>query len=266
MRTMYDAAYLPNPTPSGYGIAAGYVASDGVQHPWSPADWTRAAAHSRYLLPIAGGSLYNANPGNPQTDALEALGAAPHGYPHHVAFALDVEHYKAAQAHATGYADRWCEAMTAAGAVPVIYCSQTDAHLFPGRNLWVAAWDGVADIPAGAVAKQYDSPVTEPGLQVDVSSVVDWLPLWDTKEPVVHRIIAIVGNGRGGYWQFRDDGAVYGFGGANYYGGANGHPLAAPITAAAAGPTGRGYWLTAADGGVFAFGECVFHGNSIGAK
>ncbi len=64
-----------------------------------------------------------------------------------------------------------------------------------------------------------------------------------------------------GYWLVSKEGAVYAYGGATYYGGADGLTLAAPIVGIVATPDGKGYWLIGADGGVFSYGDARFYGN-----
>ncbi len=64
-----------------------------------------------------------------------------------------------------------------------------------------------------------------------------------------------------GYWLIAEDGGVFTFGDARFFGSMGGRPLNAPIVGAAIHPTGNGYWLVGADGGVFAFGAAVFHGS-----
>ncbi len=68
-----------------------------------------------------------------------------------------------------------------------------------------------------------------------------------------------------GYWVASSNGAIAPFGGANYYGAMNGHPLNKPVLGIARTPSGHGYWEVAADGGIFAFGDAGFFG-SMGGK
>jgi hypothetical protein len=79
---------------------------------------------------------------------------------------------------------------------------------------------------------------------------------------------AMASDPAGGYWLVTGDGAVYAFGGAGYYGGANGIHLNAPIVRIVSTPDGLGYWLVASDGGVFSYGDATFEGNpaTMGAK
>jgi hypothetical protein len=78
---------------------------------------------------------------------------------------------------------------------------------------------------------------------------------------------AVASDPNGGYWLVTGDGAVYAFGGAGYYGGANNIHLNAPICRIVSTPDGKGYWLVATDGGVFSYGDASFFGNpaSVGA-
>jgi hypothetical protein len=66
----------------------------------------------------------------------------------------------------------------------------------------------------------------------------------------------------GGYWDVADNGAVFAYGNAQYYGSMAGRPLTAPIVGMAATPDGRGYWLVASDGGIFSFGDAAFFGST----
>jgi hypothetical protein len=67
-----------------------------------------------------------------------------------------------------------------------------------------------------------------------------------------------------GYWVAAQDGGVFAFGDAGFYGSAGSTPLNQPIVGIAATPTGHGYWLVGRDGGVFAFGDANFYGSAGG--
>ena len=66
----------------------------------------------------------------------------------------------------------------------------------------------------------------------------------------------------GGIIIARHDGSVFAEDGAQYWGGMNTHPLAAPIVGIASTLTGHGYWLVGADGGIFNFGDARLLGPS----
>jgi Transglycosylase-like domain len=67
-----------------------------------------------------------------------------------------------------------------------------------------------------------------------------------------------------GYWVAAEDGGVFAFGDAAFYGSAGTKTLYQPIVGIAATPSGRGYWLVGRDGGVFAFGDATFYGSAGG--
>ena len=68
-----------------------------------------------------------------------------------------------------------------------------------------------------------------------------------------------------GYWQVAQDGGLFSFGSAQFYGSMGGKPLNEPIVGMAVTPTGKGYWEVASDGGLFSFGSAQFYG-SMGGK
>ena len=65
-----------------------------------------------------------------------------------------------------------------------------------------------------------------------------------------------------GYWLSAQDGGVFTFGNAKFFGSTGGRRLNQPIVGMAATPTGKGYWLVARDGGVFCFGDAKFFGST----
>jgi hypothetical protein len=82
--------------------------------------------------------------------------------------------------------------------------------------------------------------------------------------PMKRRVMpCIESNGHGGYWVVHKDGAVFAFGGANYYGGANGHlPPGHEIVDVASAADGRGYWLLSNKGNVYAYGTAHYAGGA----
>ena len=75
--------------------------------------------------------------------------------------------------------------------------------------------------------------------------------------------IASTANGQG-YWEVAQDGGVFSFGNAPFYGSMGGKPLNAPMVSMALDPASGGYWEVGADGGVFSF-NAPFYG-SMGGK
>jgi len=70
-----------------------------------------------------------------------------------------------------------------------------------------------------------------------------------------------------GYWLVGQDGGVFAFGAAGFFGSVPGLGISVRnIVGIVATPTGRGYWLIGSDGGVFSFGDAAFHGSLGGVS
>jgi len=67
-----------------------------------------------------------------------------------------------------------------------------------------------------------------------------------------------------GYWLAGEDGGVFAYGDASYYGSMGGKSVNTPVTGIARTNDGHGYWLTSSDGGVFSFGDAGFQGSMAG--
>lgn len=67
-----------------------------------------------------------------------------------------------------------------------------------------------------------------------------------------------------GYWILGNDGGVFSYGSAKFYGSMGGQPLNKPIVGMASMPDGKGYYLVASDGGIFSFGSAQFRGSMGG--
>jgi ribosomal protein L24E len=65
-----------------------------------------------------------------------------------------------------------------------------------------------------------------------------------------------------GYWLVANDGGIFSFGNAKFYGSTGGMHLNQPINGMARTHSGHGYWLVARDGGIFSFGDAKFHGST----
>ena len=68
-------------------------------------------------------------------------------------------------------------------------------------------------------------------------------------------------NGKG-YWLVAQDGGVFTFGDAHFYGSMAATQLKQPVFSMAPTKSGHGYWLVARDGGVFTFGDAKFYGST----
>ena len=69
----------------------------------------------------------------------------------------------------------------------------------------------------------------------------------------------------GGYYSLGEDGGIFAFGDAAFYGSTGNLKLNKPVVAMAAQPNGGGYRFVASDGGVFSYGNASFYG-SMGGK
>lgn len=150
MRRMYDSITAAD-IPADAQMVAGYV--NGTYR-WSPGDWARFP--NAVKVHIA--TQANVNDG-------------------HV---LDVEQGDATPGQAPG----WVAMRRAAGVDPTAYCNASTWPLvraafqnagIPEPHYWIAKYDNVASVPAGAVAKQYIDPPAAGG-HYDLSAVLDYWP------------------------------------------------------------------------------------------
>ncbi len=150
MRTMYDSITAGD-IPSWAQLVAGYV--DGLYR-WSDADWARFPGAVKVRIAV----FASTNDG-------------------HV---LDIETGDATPAQAPG----WAQGRRGQGVEPSVYMnlstwpqvrSAFQNARVPEPHYWVAQWDGVAQVPAGAVAKQYADPGLSGG-HYDLSAVADYWP------------------------------------------------------------------------------------------
>lgn len=150
---MYDSTSSAD-IPAGAEMVAGYV--DGL-YKWSDEDW------QRHPKAVWVGIATNPNTNDGQVIDIENGDATPAQ-----AAAWIRMRFIAGQRPGTAYfsASRFGEvnaAMIAAGISPGDWA------------VWVADWDGKAELPAGAYAKQYANPLTSGG-HFDLSVVADYWP------------------------------------------------------------------------------------------
>ena len=150
MRQMYDSTSATD-IPLNAQMVAGYL--DGLYR-WSAADWE--------LFP------------NAVHVGIACFASTDSGQ------VLDVESGCAAPYEAPG----WVQRRRAAGVDPSVYVNRSNwavtRQAFQQQGVaephyWLAAYDGVAEVPAGTVAKQYaDSAMS--GGHYDLSAVADYWP------------------------------------------------------------------------------------------
>lgn len=270
MRLMLDAAQLPATIPQ-CDVLAGYITSPADAHTWTADEWARAKAHAHGFLPIhvaPGGSNAIAGAAAGHQSVNDARGL---GVPDGCAVCIDIEANVAQAVVGNGYADAWVGVVGAAGFRPLTYASETSRALVQHLgDLWLAKWNGKAELLPGTVATQYinehpagfDSSVLADSLRIAPSTPGGNPVPAPNASPARFTVPTPSGNG---YWQVTVDGHVYAFGDAEYlHGPDDPHVAHAPITCVSAHPTAQGYWITAADGGVFPYGAAKYHGNVIG--
>jgi len=157
-RTMYDSV-TPSAIPRNAAMVAGYLPPS--RYAWSAAEWALFPQAVKVRIAI----FASVNDG-------------------HV---LDVEPGDATPAQAPG----WVQMRRKAGVDPSIYCNAstwpTVRAEFRKRGVkephyWIAKYDGVASIPAGAVAKQYADPTVHGRGHFDLSVVADHWPGVDEED------------------------------------------------------------------------------------
>jgi hypothetical protein len=157
-RTMYDSV-TPSAIPRSAQMVAGYLPPS--RYAWSAAEWAMFPRAVKVRIAI----FANVNDG-------------------HV---LDVEPGDATPAQAPG----WVVMRRRAGVDPSVYCNAstwpTVRAEFRRRGIrephyWIAKYDGVARLPAGAVAKQYADPPLHGRGHFDLSIVADRWPGVDEED------------------------------------------------------------------------------------
>jgi len=272
-RSMLDAAGLHDPILNA-DVWAGYLRSPHASGGgWPLSYWPRAKAHAHELFPIfVVGPPYNA----------DAIVASIHvqmmslGAPTGVAVGIDIEHYDAQSAHTSGVWPSLQIRLPEVGFIPVVYCSGTDAGLFPGRQ-FIGDWTrhehrfGSSAITQWAASPGWGAPDG-----YDLSTVYDdSLSLWPVHAPVgpgpapggkmwLPPVPAADGVG---VYAINDKGAVYAYGAAKYHGGEatleHDHPgarMATPVAGLAPTPDDGGYWILDASGHFFTFGNAPYLG------
>ncbi len=63
-----------------------------------------------------------------------------------------------------------------------------------------------------------------------------------------------------GYWEVGENGSVYAFGDAGFYGSGINLNVNGPVVSIQATPDGKGYILITSNGGVYTFGDATFKG------
>jgi hypothetical protein len=184
MRIMYDACDPARP-PANAVMVAGYLYGPCA---WPASGWTRF----RDVVQVRIATVQTINDGQ----------------------VLDVERGDADVSQAPG----WCARARLRGQIPTVYCSQANVsalleqfrlHEVPAPLLWVAQWDGVAELPDEWIAKQY---LNDNALGFDVSVVADFWPGVDPAPiPIMEddNVHLVQLPGDGGVWCLFEYAGVY---------------------------------------------------------
>jgi hypothetical protein len=104
--------------------------------------------------------------------------------------------------------------------------------------------------PGGQVTNSYYSLMLSQGRRVNDRCGFDRNPVSSTPKA------------SGGFWTLSDDGGVYSYGGAPFFGSMAGQRLNAKVISLTPTSTRGGYWELASDGGIFSFGDATFFGST----
>ena len=118
-----------------------------------------------------------------------------------------------------------------------------------------AAADNYANIPA----TRYDTKPVAGGAVPDATTLA-------TGDSGARQRCGVVKRIGDGYWLVANDGGVFAYGDAGFFGSTGAMRLTKPVNGIAATPSALGYWLVASDGGIFAFGDAEFLGSTGASK
>lgn len=188
MKNGYDVAVPPNPTPE-LDFAGGYVwqAHQEAAHIWTVAEWDRARATSRYLLPIATCWTPLGNAAADFHNAMVAWEAVvlALGLQHAVltpsAFALDMEISIAQSPGAPIYAQNWRTAARANGYYDIVYSSVSAIGRLGQGPVWT--FTQPFNLDGHIVIAQTGQTVVN-GTTVDTDVALDVVPFFDTQSSV----------------------------------------------------------------------------------
>lgn len=166
---MFDASSPPVQPYPGCQAVAGYIGGS-TPHVWTPAEWQRFSTFRQFPIYVGSGRTNGAaDGGDAVREALRLGWAAHHPTATLRAIVLDME----AETD-PAYINAFADVVFKAGFCTVVYESETVMNGNPVREgVWVALWDGEADIPPGAhiLAHQYKPDVPWDNTQVDLSMV-----------------------------------------------------------------------------------------------
>jgi hypothetical protein len=166
---MFDASIPPAQAYPGCVAVAGYIGGN-TPHIWTIPEWQRFGALVQFPIWVGAGRSDGAYDGQAAAGAMHAHGWNP-GSPNRRGCVLDME----GQVN-PGYVDEFGVSIWQAGYQTFIYEDLAALGGNPAKEgIWLALWDGLADIPAYAavLAHQYLPNVAWQGTTVDLSTITD---------------------------------------------------------------------------------------------
>jgi len=169
---MFDASVPPSSPYPGCGAVAGYIGGN-TPHVWSAAEWNHASGGGRLAqLPIwvAFGETDPVGHAQSAAAAAVALGWTAHHPQTWRAIVADVE-----SVAETAWLEAFGAELRRQGFLCWPYMSLSALPSDPpGYTVWLAEWDGLADVPAlhDVIAHQYAHDLPFDGTSVDLSAVL----------------------------------------------------------------------------------------------
>lgn len=166
---MFDASIPPASPPAGFAAVAGYIGGN-TPHVWKPGEWAAFGRLRQFPIWVGAGRTDGHGDGHAAVTAALALGWAP-GRPERRAIICDVE-----AEENPGYLDDFAGVVWDGGFQTFVYESLAAVPGNPGKEgIWLADWDGIADLPplAAVLAHQYRPDVPYLNTQIDLSVVTD---------------------------------------------------------------------------------------------
>lgn len=166
----FDAAYPPLEPPAGCDSVLGYIGGAKAYRVWTHAEWLRFRGLRQFpcWVPDVHGKSTPAAAGHAAVATANARGWRSRGGSRVIVCDLETT-------VAPAWYKAFAEAVNEGGYWCVAYGSASTVRGNDASNYWVADYDGEANIPGWAHAKQYSENVRYSSTQVDYSVISDWM-------------------------------------------------------------------------------------------
>lgn len=169
---VFDAAYPPPAPPPGCTGVLGYIGGSRAAHVWPATAWKPFRNLRQFPCWVPATTDNAAEAGRFAVRAALELGWAPGPTVGPRVIVCDLE----AAGNRAWYA-AWAGEVAGGGFTPVVYGSLSTVLQNAASDVWAAAWDGEAVIPAGQTIHGHQDQANVPyaGTQVDYSVIDAWL-------------------------------------------------------------------------------------------